>query len=117
MKLICEREKLLHAFQTAASVAPTRSPKPILQNLKLEVGADSAILMGTDLEVGIRIDVPGIVVERKGNVVLPISRFLSILRESSDEKMEIESDGHKTLIRGRGASFNCPRKTPKNSRK
>ena len=37
MKIQCEREKLLHAFQTAASVAPSRSPKPILQNLKLEV--------------------------------------------------------------------------------
>ena len=112
MKVICEREKLLHAFQTAASVAPTRSPKPILQNLKLEVGADTAILMGTDLEVGIRIDVPGIVVERKGNVVLPISRFLSILRENSDEKLEIESDGHKTLIRGQRSEFQLPSENP-----
>ena len=37
MKATCDREKLLHAFQMAASVAPARSPKPILQNLKLEV--------------------------------------------------------------------------------
>ena len=88
MKIQCEREKLLHAFQTAASVAPTRSPKPILQNLKLEVASEHAVLMGTDLEVGIRIDVPGIVIEAAGNAILPISRFLSILRESSDEKLE-----------------------------
>ena len=38
MKATCERDKLLHAFQMAASVAPARSPKPILQNVKLEVG-------------------------------------------------------------------------------
>ena len=37
MKATCERDKLLHAFQMAASVAPARSPKPILQNVKLEV--------------------------------------------------------------------------------
>ena len=37
MKITCDREKLLAAFQTAAMVAPTRSPKPILQNVKLEV--------------------------------------------------------------------------------
>ena len=29
MKITCDREKLLAAFQTAAMVAPTRSPKPI----------------------------------------------------------------------------------------
>ena len=87
MKITCEREKLLHAFQTAASVAPSRSPKPILQNLKLEVHDEKGILMGTDLEVGIRIDVEGICVEAPGSVILPISRFLSILRESSDEKL------------------------------
>jgi DNA polymerase-3 subunit beta len=112
MKVICEREKLLHAFQTAASVAPTRSPKPILQNLKLEVTADRAILMGTDLEVGIRIEVPGIVIEAAGNVVLPISRFLSILRESSDEKLSIESDGQKILVRGQRSEFQLPSENP-----
>ncbi|MGW8257238.1 MAG: DNA polymerase III subunit beta, partial [Thermoguttaceae bacterium] len=45
MRAICEREKLLHAFQTAAGVAPTRSPKPILQNLKLDVNAVRATLI------------------------------------------------------------------------
>ena len=68
--------------------------------------------MGTDLEVGIRIDVPGIVVERPGSVVLPISRFRSILRESSDEKLEMESDGRKTLVRGQRSEFQLPAENP-----
>jgi DNA polymerase III subunit beta len=112
MKVTCEREKLLHAFQTAASVAPARSPKPILQNLKLDVSQDKGILMGTDLEIGIRIEVPGICVEAPGNVVLPISRFLSILRESSDEKLDVESDGRKTLVRGARSEFQLPSENP-----
>ena len=62
MKAICEREKLLHVFQTAASVVPTRSPKPILQNLKLEVTPEAATLIGTDMEIGIRMDVPGFII-------------------------------------------------------
>ena len=99
MKIQCEREKLLHAFQTAASVAPSRSPKPILQNLKLEVGDGKGILMGTDLEVGIRIEVEGITVDAPGSVVLPITRFLSILRESTDEVLVVDS-----LTAGRSAS-------------
>ncbi len=112
MKLTCEREKLLHAFQTAASVAPVRSPKPILQNLKLEVTAECAMLTGTDLEVGIRIEVPGLEVEVPGNVVLPISRFGSILRESSDEKLDLQNDGQKTIVRGQQSEFQLPSENP-----
>ena len=37
MKITCNREKMLHAFQTVAAIAPARSPKAILQNVKLEV--------------------------------------------------------------------------------
>jgi len=112
MRITCDREKLLHAFQTAASVAPTRSPKPILQNLKLEIAEDGGTLMGTDLDVGIRIGVPGINVEVPGSVVLPISRFLSILRESSDETLAVEIDGSKIVVRGARSKFQLPSENP-----
>ena len=112
MKLTCEREKLLHVFQTVAGVAPARSPKPILQNVKLEVTPEGATLMGTDLEVGIRIGVLGLEIEVPGNIVLPISRFGSILRESSDEKLSLESDGQKTLVRGQRSEFQLPSENP-----
>ena len=112
MKATCEREKLLHGFQTAASVAPTRSPKPILQNVKLEVTADCAMLSATDLEVGIRMEVPGFEVSAPGTVVLPISRFGPILRESTDEKLSLESDGRSTLVRGQRSEFRLPAENP-----
>ena len=60
MKIRCNREQLFSAFQMAAAVAPTRSPKPILQNVKLETTAEGATLLATDLEIGIRIDVLGV---------------------------------------------------------
>jgi DNA polymerase III subunit beta len=112
MKATCERDKLLHAFQMAASVAPARSPKPILQNVKLEVTKNGAIMMGTDLEVGIRIEVAGVTVQSPGNVVLPRDRFGKILSESSDEKLDIESDGRKVLIRGQRSEFQLPSENP-----
>jgi DNA polymerase-3 subunit beta len=89
MKVTCDRETLLAAFQTAASVVPTRSPKPILQNIKLEVSDAGAILLATDLEVGIRIQVPGIQAQVPGSAILPLSRFGSILRESSDATLRL----------------------------
>lgn len=112
MKATCQRDKLLHAFQMAASVAPSRSPKPILQNVKLEVTMDGAMLMGTDLEVGIRIAVPGFTVEAAGSVILPRDRFGKILAESSDETLSIESTGGKISVRGQRSEFNLPSENP-----
>ena len=105
MKIACDREKLLAAFQTAAAVVPTRSPKPILQNVKLNVKEDTAVVMATDTEIGIRLEVPGIEVSAAGSAVLPTVRFGSILRESSDEKLAIESDGSHVKVKGNHSKF------------
>ena len=114
MKIQCERDKLLHAFQMAASVAPARSPKPILQNVKLEVTRRTRrILMATDLEVGIRIEVPGIHVEAPGSVVLADrDRFGSILRESSDEKLDCRERRPQDRVRGERSEFQLPSENP-----
>ena len=98
MKVIVEREKLLSCFQTAASVTPSRSPKPILQNVKLETTEQGSTLIATDLEVGIRLSVPGIQVESSGVAILPVQQFGLILRENTDEKLAIESSERGTKI-------------------
>jgi DNA polymerase III subunit beta len=112
MKIICNREKLLHAFQTVAAIAPARSPKPILQNVKMEVGSNSVMLMATDLEVGIRYEVAGVEIESPGAAVLPVQRFGSILRESSDATFRIESDSDGTTVQGERSRFKLPSENP-----
>lgn len=112
MKITCERVRLLSAFQAAASVAPARSPKPILQNVKLEVQGDIATLLATDLEIGIRVEVPGIEVTTPGATVLPTGRFQSILRESTDAKLHLEADGSGTIVRGERSEFKLPGESP-----
>jgi DNA polymerase III subunit beta len=112
MKFVCERDKLLSAFQTAATVAPSRSPKPILQNVKLIVTQEQATLLATDMETGIRIDVPGIEVEAVGSAVLPVGRFGSILRESMDTKLLVEAEPQGTLVRGDRSEFKLPGQNP-----
>jgi DNA polymerase-3 subunit beta len=112
MKVTCDREKLLSAFQTAAAVAPTRSPKPILQSVKLEVAGDNAMVLATDLEIGLRVSVPGIQSDVPGSAILPIGHFGSILRESSDATLRIETDGHGTLVRGERSEFKLPAENP-----
>ena len=112
MKLTCDREKLLSAFQSAAPSRRSRSPKPILQNVKLDARADGGVVLATDLEVGIRIEVQGIEAEAPGSVILPIGRFGSILRETSDAKLRLESDGSGVIVRGEHSEFRLPAENP-----
>jgi DNA polymerase-3 subunit beta len=113
MKAICNREGLLAAFGMVGGVVPARSPKPILQNLKLVADPDEgSTLMATDLEVGIRHRVIGMKVEQPGAVILPTQRMGSILRTSDDEELYIEADGDQLVVRGRNAEFKLPGEDP-----
>ncbi|MHC1623176.1 MAG: DNA polymerase III subunit beta, partial [Candidatus Methanospirareceae archaeon] len=109
MKIEFDRKKMLSALRFAGRL---RSSKPILQNAKLEATADVTVLTATDLEVGIRMELTGIEIEIPGNVLLPIKKLISILRGSSDEKLCLESDKHKTIIRDHGSKFNLPSANP-----
>ena len=108
MKVSCKREQLLAAFQTVAPVAPLRSPKPILRNVKIDVQEQRATLMATDLEQGIQFDVSGVEVEVPGTAILPIGQFGSILRESTDEKLRLEADAQGTVVEGERSEFRLP---------
>ena len=109
MRALCNREALLTAFGMTAGVIPTRSPKPILQNIKLVVNAgDGAVLMGTDLEVGIRHRVLAVKVEQPGSVILPIAQVASILRTSKDTELAIETDGERLVLQGERSEFTLP---------
>ena len=100
MKIVCDREKLLSAFQTAALFAPGRSPKEILTNIKLDVDKDGATFSATDMEVGVRIKIEGLDVDAPGSAILPLVQFGAILRESSDQKLRIDSTAKGTIVRG-----------------
>ncbi len=112
MKITCERDELLQTFQLAASVAPARSPKAILRNVKLDTTTDRPTMLATDLEVAIRAEVPGIEVDSPGVVLLPVDRFGLILRESTDEKLTLESDGVRTRVAGARSEFFLPSENP-----
>ncbi len=88
------------AFAMVGGVAPARSPKPILQNLKFVVDSSGSTLMATDLELGIRYQVSGVRVDEAGAAILPTSRVQQLLRLSTEADLAIESDSEKVDIRG-----------------
>jgi DNA polymerase-3 subunit beta len=109
MRAFCNREGLLTAFGMVSGVVPARSPKPILQNVKLIADEEEgSVLMGTDLEVGIRHSVLGIRVQEAGVVILPTAQVGSILRTSSDEELELVTDEDHLIVRSQHAEFMLP---------
>lgn len=113
MKIRSPKEPLLAAVQAAAAVVPTRSPKPVLTNIKFEAGDGGAIVSATDLEIGIRAAVEGVETLAAGSVLLPSSRLVAILRESpAGTVFEIESDGTAAVVKAARSQFRLPVEDP-----
>ena len=109
MKARCKRKELLAAFGMVSGVVPTRSPKPILQNVKMVVDPEvGTTLMATDLEVGIRHKVYGVTAYEAGSVILPTNKMQSILSTTSDAEIDIETVGDKLMVRSTYAKFDLP---------
>ncbi len=105
MKIKINRNSFQKVFQIASVVAPARSPKTILQNIKLEVGQEGTVLTATDTELGVRLNVPDVEIEVAGAAVIPVSRLSMILRESTDEILAIEADSERILVTGLNSRF------------
>src|SRR5438105_425538 len=112
MKLYCERDALLGDCQLASAAVASRDIKPILRHLKAVAEGDKCILMATDLELGIRLEVRSPQVQQAGEAILPASRLVSILRESTDEYLTIEADGNKCVVTGANNEFEMPGEDP-----
>lgn len=113
MKITCQRESLTNAFALAASIAPNRSPKEILQNVKVTAAGGKITLTATDMEVGIRLDLEdGVEIETEGTALLPVQRTMAILRENNDETLSFETDDSGIQVRGSRSKFKLPGANP-----
>ena len=113
MKSLCNREGLLAGFAMVSGVVPARSPKPILQNVKLVADGDGgSTLLATDLEVGIRYRVLGVKVDQPGSAILPTQKMQSILRTCPDDELAVEVGDDQLIVRGLHAQFKMPSEDP-----
>lgn len=112
MKIVCHREGLLGACQLASVAVAARDLKPVLRNIKAIAQEDRCTLMATDMELGIRIEVRGIQVQEPGETLLPTTRVIPILRESTDEELTVEASPDQCQIRGQYNEFEMPGEDP-----
>ena len=105
MKIRFNRISLQESLGFVASIVPSKSPKPILQCIKLVADENGVRLSSTDLEVGINFLIVQAEVDRPGAVVIPASKVNAIVRESIDDVLEFEADESEVHIRGNDSHF------------
>ena len=105
MKVICNRGALLEALTVTGNVVAARTPKPVLQCIKLSAEKDALTLSATDLEVAIRYTDTQVQIEQGGEVLVPADKFRDIVRESVDDTLNIEVSADMANIRGQDSHF------------
>jgi DNA polymerase-3 subunit beta len=105
MKAICNRGALLDALNLTGNVVAARTPKPVLQCLKLTVEDNALTVTATDLEVAIRYRDEQVQIEQAGETLVPADKLRDIVRESIDDTLAIEVSGETANIRGQDSHF------------
>jgi DNA polymerase III subunit beta len=89
VKLSLSTPGLLAQMQTATRVASTRASVQALSGVMIVAEDDRALLLATDMEVGLRIPLEGDVLE-PGSVVLPARLLLDVVRSLPGEIVTLE---------------------------
>ncbi|MFW6133040.1 MAG: DNA polymerase III subunit beta [Planctomycetota bacterium] len=106
MKVIAQTAALQEALTLTGQLVAARTPKPVLQCVKLVAGDGVLTLLATDLEAGVRYHLTAVQVEEDGEALIPAARLAGIVRESSDEEsLTIEADADACHVRGAGSHF------------
>lgn len=89
MKFICNRATLASVMGNINSVVPSRSLRPVLQNVHLSGNADNTItISGTDLEIGMSMLLPVENLTEPQTVLVNSALLTGIVSEDTSEKVE-----------------------------
>jgi DNA polymerase-3 subunit beta len=113
VKATFDREALLQAANIVNSVVPSRSPRPILENLRLIVEENGARLQATDLEtIGLTMELRSVRVDEPGDVLIPAAQLVQMLRALTDEEVVLESGDSSVRISGEYSEYELPAEDP-----
>lgn len=105
MKVICDRAALLDAVNLVGGVVVSRTPTPVLQCVKLTAKGGLLTLAATDLEVGLKLSIDQVDIQKEGEALIPSDKLTQIIRASDDPTLTLETDDHAMHIRGADSHF------------
>ena len=105
MKVKCNKEDIKKGFHIVESSVSGSNIRPILQNVKITAKNNTLELSTTDLEVSISYIVDPVEVIEPGVVVCPEVKVASIVKEWSEDSIEITEENRICTITGKGSYF------------
>ena len=105
MKVKFNKAAFQEALNLVTSIVPSRTPKPILQCIKITAENGQVNVCATDLEVGITYTIAQVQVDKDGVIVVPADKLAAIVRESVDEVIEVEASDASVNIKGADSHF------------
>ena len=105
MTLNCtvSRSDLMEGLNSLQNITSKRATLAILSNILIETTNDALILTGTDLEVGLRLQVPA-EIHDQGTLTLPSKKIFEIVRESGSDSIDIKETENSWVVISAGLS-------------
>lgn len=105
MTLNCtiSRSDLMEGLNSLQNITNKRVTLAILSNILIETTRNGLVLTGTDLEVGLRIEVPA-EIHDQGTLTLPSKKIFEIVRESGSDTITIQETENSWVIITAGLS-------------
>lgn len=105
MKFVVSRSELAGLIRKIQNIVPQNAPIPVLSNFLIEADGDELIFTATDLTVGTRCLTKAKVYE-KGSLSIPSRRFFQLVRELTDNSIEVTGiDGEMAEIKSGSSRF------------
>ncbi len=105
MKIKCDKDAIKKGFHAVESVISGTNINPMLQNVKIVAKGKTLELSTTDLEVSVSYTVGSVEVIKPGKMVGPENKIASIVKEWSEDNIEITEEDKKCIIEGENSYF------------
>lgn len=97
MKIFCSKDALLTGVNTVQKAVSGKNTLPILQGILIKAEQQSLQFTATDLEMGIRCNVPVQIIE-EGIMVVPSKLFSEVVRKLPDTNITLEERNNAIII-------------------
>jgi DNA polymerase III subunit beta len=98
MRVKINRDILIKGLEVIQNIISAKATLPILSNILIETQKDKIRLTATDLNIGISCVIPVNTLVEPGAITIPAKRFAGIIRELSDEDVEINTKKNNIVI-------------------
>jgi len=100
------RDEFLGGLSSLQNITGKKGTIAILSNVLIETGINRIVLTATDLEVGVKIDIPAEIMS-EGTITLPARKLFEIVRESGVDMLHLElHDNNWVKISANSSDYN-----------